>query len=716
MASLRFKGGAGVVGRLAAAALGFAIAVPVNAQDLPDNTERQIRALLAEKSSRNPAQAKMDSHLVHAAMVLSGQPISPDMASVRDELRAVRPDAGNFVEVDIWADVTPDLLTTIASLGGSVESAFPRYERVRARLPLLAVEKVAGRSEVRQIRAAAPSYVNAVAEGPDSWGDIAHEANTARTTFNLDGTGVRIGVLSNGVDSLSSEQAKGNLPPKVTVLSGQSGSGDEGTALLEIVYTLAPGATLYFATGSGSEAQMANNIQALASAGCNVIVDDISYFSEGPFQDDTISLAVDAVTAGNKLFYFSSAGNSGSLQAHSSGAWQGDFLNSGTTISEGSVSVAVHSFGATNYDTLTSPSPISVNGAGGGTGAYELMWSDPLGESANDYDLFITDSSGNVLASSTNIQNGRQDPEEDITGNSAVTQSCGGGTCRILVVKHAAAATRALFLSTERGTLSIATDGATYGHSAAGNAFGIAATNATYAIPESSPGCSGFSTSCNNGVEWYSSDGPRQMFYNPDGSAITPGNVLVGTKGGAVLNKPDFTAADYVTTGVPGYSVFAGTSAAAPHAAAMAALLLQAVPTLTPAAMRAALTASAIDIQGLPDINVGAGVVMAPAAIQYACGYSIGAAARVPGSGGSLDLSIQANGNCPWRLTGAPAWISGAISGAGSATVALTVAANPDAARSAAIFLTAGGLTLDSTSILQLCSPGRKRTCSLPAR
>src|ERR1035441_10387576 len=100
----------------APAALALAILASAQAQDMPANTERQIRALLAEKASRNPAQAKMDSHLVHAAQILRGQPVNPDLLSLRGELAAVRPDANNMVEVDIRTQVTPDLLSLIRSL------------------------------------------------------------------------------------------------------------------------------------------------------------------------------------------------------------------------------------------------------------------------------------------------------------------------------------------------------------------------------------------------------------------------------------------------------------------------------------------------------------------------------------------------------------------------------------------------------------------------
>ena len=475
--------------------------------------------------------------------------------------------------------------------------------------------------------------------------------------------------------------------------------------MLEIVYTLAPGATLYFATSNPSASQMATNMQALANQGCKIIVDDTVYFSEGVFEDGPVAVKANALAAAG-VFYFAAAGNSGNLASNASGTWQGDFVDSGTTLtavgSKETASYTIHSFGSTNYDTLTSPSSIPVNG--GGTGWYELKWSDPLGKSTNDYDLFLLDSSmTTVIASSTSVQSGTQDPEEYFAGTSAINTACKAtgsnpGTCRVVVVKHASAAARTLYLDTERGNLYTSTNSATFGHGAASGVFGIAAT---FAYGTFFSGA--FSASNNYGVESYSSDGPRQMFFNSDGSAITSGNFLMATGGGTALHKPDFTAADCVATGVSGYTEFCGTSAAGPHAAAIAALALQAQPALTPAQLRAAMTASAIVIGATPwDVDSGAGIVMAPGTVNSACGYSVSAPSPVSSAGGGVALSIQAGKNCPWSISGLPIWISGASSGTGPATVNLTVAANSGSPRTATVSLNAGALaTGASASITQ---------------
>jgi Subtilase family len=87
--------------------------------------------------------------------------------------------------------------------------------------------------------------------------------------------------------------------------------------------------------------------------------------------------------------------------------------------------------------------------------------------------------------------------------------------------------------------------------------------------------------------------------------------------------KPNITAADGVSvTGAGGFpSPFFGTSAAAPHAAAIAALVKSAIPAFTPTQIRGLLSSTAIDIEapGI-DRDSGAGIVM-PYAALLAAGF-----------------------------------------------------------------------------------------------
>src|SRR5262249_4877461 len=90
--------------------------------------------------------------------------------------------------------------------------------------------------------------------------------------------------------------------------------------------------------------------------------------------------------------------------------------------------------------------------------------------------------------------------------------------------------------------------------------------------------------------------------------------------GGETRFKPDLSAADGVSTTLPsgsGLNPFFGTSAAAPHAGAVAALLKSAVPTATAAKIRAAMLAAALDIEAQGgDQQSGQGVVSAMESLQ----------------------------------------------------------------------------------------------------
>ena len=644
---------------------------------LSAKTVRQIQSLLAAKARRTRAQRKVSSQLLDARRTGQRKPT----ATGTDGRQALGADAREEpVAVDIRADVTPEVLARIRELGGTVSNRVPRYRAIRAHLPLAAVERLAELDAVQWIRTAEeaatrgqpkrlpsdvrkevleamrtrrvdlskedgapaatlahrmaralPGRMRTLPEpagaddetvlfrrdrppedgfdirtdaqstmGPrTSEGDVAHEADLARLTYGVDGAGIGIGVLSDGADSNSDVQVSGDLPDRVTVLPEQAGFGREGTAMLEIVHDLAPGAELYFATAFGGQARFAANIEALCEAGADIIVDDVFYFREAAFQDGIVARGVNAAVAAGCVV-FSSAGNAGNLNDGTAGVWEGDYAAGSPLTVNGQWVGTRHDFGEG-----VEANRITKDGLG-----FALQWADPLGASANDYDLFLVDEGGDVLRSSTDSQSGTQDPIEYIS-SSLLFNSVDYTDARLVIVKFAGA-DRYLRLDTIRGQLAVATDGQMTGHSAAASTVSVAAVDVRIA-----GGGAGGVFNGREVVERFSSNGPRRIFFEADGTPITPGNF--SSTGGEVLQKPDLAAADAVSTSTTGFSTFGGTSAAAPHAAAIAALMLEAAggrAHVTPAALRTAMTETALDIEAPgADRDSGAGIVMAPGAV-----------------------------------------------------------------------------------------------------
>jgi hypothetical protein len=469
-----------------------------------------------------------------------------------------------------------------------------------------AVQRLSELSQVVQRLAAVPGQSNT--GSVTSEGDIAHGAALARATYGVDGTGVKIGVLSDSYDNLkgaATDIANGDLPPEGVILAGSGdlrfGGVDEGRAMLQIIHDLAPGAQLYFATAFKSEEDFANNIRALRAAGCDIIVDDVIYLNEPVFQDGIIAQAVNDVTTSGAL-YFSAAGNEGNKNDNTSGLWEGNFVDGGPAPLR--LPGQVHSFGSDSSSDPNS-SPSLSNRLTDESGPITLQWSDPIGQSANDYDIYVLNSEGTaVIGSSDDIQDGNDDPFEIVNPQRLNSQA--------IVVQYSGQP-RFLNLNTNRGRLAINTRGQVWGHAAAVNAISVAAVNAQGVT-------SPFVGGAANPVETFSSDGPRRIFYKADGTPITPDNFLDG--GGVVRPKPNIAAADGVMTTLPsntGLNPFFGTSAAAPHAAAVAALLKSFRPSLTPAQTRIILNQTALDIEATGvDQDSGHGIVMADRALQRA--------------------------------------------------------------------------------------------------
>lgn len=219
--------------------------------------------------------------------------------------------------------------------------------------------------------------------------------------LGYNGAGVRIGVISDGVDHRTNVAATGDLPGAITINPSQPGSGDEGTAMLEIIHDLAPGAQLYFSSAL-TATSMVGAIDWMVNQGVDVIVDDLGFLNE-PFFDDGIVADAAQAAIDSGVVYVSAAGND--AMRHYQGQHD-DFYG-------------FHDFQlGSGLDVLQ-----AVTVPAGETLTVVLQWSDPFGQSSNDYDLHLYDGLMDV-AHSTATQNGNDDPFEALaytnTGTSAI--------------------------------------------------------------------------------------------------------------------------------------------------------------------------------------------------------------------------------------------------------------------------------------------------------
>jgi len=105
-------------------------------------------------------------------------------------------------------------------------------------------------------------------------------AAVARQTFGVDGTGIRIGIISDSFRNKAAayeQDVQLGILPNVTILSDYvlSGRIDEGRAMAQIIHAIAPGASLYFSTVGATSFGFSSAVSELIAAGCNIIVDDV---------------------------------------------------------------------------------------------------------------------------------------------------------------------------------------------------------------------------------------------------------------------------------------------------------------------------------------------------------------------------------------------------------------------------------------------------------
>ena len=517
-------------------------------------------------------------------------------------------------------------------------------------IPLDAIDDLAALANLNFAR---PAYSTSFAGSVQSQNVASGNADVVQNNYGLTGAGVKIGFISDSFNTATlttggaaltihyaQDIASGDLPAGVEVLldSTLAANRDEGRAMMQLAHDIAPGATLSFHTAQGGQAVFAAGIQALANAGAQIIVDDIIYFAEPMFQDGIIAQAVDTVTAGG-VQYFSAAGN----QAQRS--YESVFRDSGETFAASNgITYRLHDFdpgaGIDSTQLMTQT----------GSVIYDLQWAQSFFSASgvggnSDLALIFRQTNGTVITiiDSNNINADALELAQ-LNGNGSFTLSIG--------VDPVGSNPTFVKYVTFGGTWSAneyATNSSTsFGHSNAAGAIGVAAADwfNTPAFGQTPPL-----------GESFTSRGGTQIYFDTQGNALatpetrTTVDITMADGGNNTFFGSDISSdADTLPN-------FYGTSAAAPNAAAIAALLLQGSPTSTDAQIQAALESTAIDIQALAigrpthmigvstgvgyDVDTGWGLIQADAALAAL----IGPRATAVGESTQVRENVTVSGN-----------------------------------------------------------------------
>lgn len=405
-----------------------------------------------------------------------------------------------------------------------------------------------------------------------------------RDLTNATGAGIKIGVISDGVAGLPDAVASGDLPDYLVGPSSQTfvnpatanfnpdgTARAEGTAMLEIIHDMAPGATLFFSGGKllnpgglTAPQQFMAAVEFLLDAGCDIIVDDLEYpATEGRLIDGEVASFVQGkidAFAGNDprdLLFVTAAGNH-DKHVHA------DVFRPTTATIDGA-SRRVHLFDAPGLPSTATPTIVPPSG----DALITLEWNRDLPAGTTLQLLLLDSATLDVIDTSTPVA-GFERRQETLILTGATGVNFGFlGSYRIAVEATGASPLpellrfNILFDRSEHPVGSTRGDnvlgpygkpaGGPFGHSAlTGGMLSVGAADEGSIVGDALP----------SQLAAYSVRGPALVNFQ---SRQVPH--LVGVDGNDVTGAGPF--------GTP----FDGTSSTAPQAAAVAALLKQLFPT-----------------------------------------------------------------------------------------------------------------------------------------
>jgi hypothetical protein len=494
---------------------------------------------------------------------------------------------------------------TVRALGMDIQSITPGDDAVSGFIPISELDTLSQTPGVLHVNPIYKPSLYQQGSAPNQ-SDQALAADVARSADNLTGAGVKVGVISDSVNEygggLASSVASGDLPANVQVLGDlpEGGGTDEGRAILEEIYDIAPGASLAFDTAGDTQQSLASAVTALQTAGCKVIIDDESFEQEPDFQPGVIDAAINRAVAGG-VTYVTAAGNSGTAGFEQAASF--------VPANDGSGDELINFSGSSANPATTMT--LSVNGQA--PDDITLQWDDPYdgvtGHVKADLTFTLLSADGTqVMYSSTDNAFDTGVPVQTITDVQPGTYQV-----EIAAVNTPTANLPGYyeFVGGQNFTSFVTqysgTHTTVFGHAAFSNAISVGA------VPFNDAPV--FSNTRPIPTEDFSATGPAIEARDASGNLLPTAKVIdVPQVSAADGNNTSFFSPDNLPLGDPtSFPEFSGTSAAAGNAAGVVALLLQAEPSATPAQVLSALETSAIPVNGAAsgtyDPNGGFGLI-----------------------------------------------------------------------------------------------------------
>ncbi|MFH1262971.1 MAG: S8 family serine peptidase [Pseudomonadota bacterium] len=493
---------------------------------------------------------------------------------------------------------------------------------VQAWIPNEEIDRVASLSFVRNIRP--PKYPVLRTGGTMTEGDAVVRGDILRAS-GFTGSHARVGVISDGVDNLAESVASGDLPSGITThgTCTMPTTCNEGTAILEIIHDIAPGAALSFGA-VGTDLEFIQRLDDLEADNCQIIIDDLGFYDEPVFEDGQIALAVKAKTDSG-IIYVSSAGNDGES------SYQADFNNNG----------GYHDFGVTAGETSDLGMKVFLP-AGGWFDVY-FQWNDKFGTGVvNDYTLEFR-INGTPIPTPTPIPTTTTTPTPTPIENplrivtfpyNTTYPSVQHVEVRVKKLSGADRRIQLFFMGYGYPEEYVTPQGSIFGHPAIADVLAVGAIR--YSTPTQ--------------IEYFSSLGPSLIYYD---NTVAPSGTPTPFPTPTIRAKPDVAGIDGVSVSGAGefHTPFYGTSAAAPHVAAVAALLYDPDISTDKIAIRNAIRQSAVDLGTAGfDNTYGYGRVDAGRAAAYLLGDQTNPDSTITSPTGDVTIaqhdSVTFEGSC----------------------------------------------------------------------